>query len=445
MVRFLIGVLFIGVIWAGGTQQTILPKESDELFANPGMGWQTNDVNYISTVQSGFSYRFYSWRDLEPQPGQYYFKRALQTLDSARIRGQTLMFRIATTSNSPDWTPKWLEQVGCKVRRFSRDGRDSLPAPDFDDPVCWDYFSKMVSALAQQISNNPDVVVDVGTVGLWGEWHFSGANPPVPLPSLQTKKKIIDLFIEKFPNSPKVVLINDVDGLTYGVSQGTGFRGDCLGDRGFASSTWNHMANMYPVHIDKAKAEFAWMTAPVGWESCYTMQGWIEKGYNVHDIFQYALDYHSSFFHHKGAPIPPGYEKEVEWFLKKLGYRLVLRKFEFSSQVQAGDSLTVSMKWENVGVAPPYKPYAPMLRFRSLNVDGKNEEQVVPLHANVTEWLPSLPILHSETIKLPASLRSGKWEIAIGIAGTPGIPMLRLAIEGRDASGWYPMGNIVIK
>lgn len=445
-----IGVLFLLLlVWVPQAQervlQTIYPQESQEVFANPDMGWQTNNMQDTLTVKSGMAYRVYTWQHLEPKPGEYYFKRVLQTLDSSRIRGQSLMFRIAITGNSNDYAPFWLEDQGCKVRKFSRDGRDGLNAPDLNDPICWDFFEKMIDSLSKQLGNATDIQVDIGTVGLWGEWHFGGTTPLVPMPSITTKKKVIDLFFEKFPNAPKITLINDIDGLAYAVSQGAGFRGDCLGDKGFWSTEWSHMGKMYPIHIGKAQAEMAWMTAPVGWEACYTMKEWVEKGYDVREIFAYALEHHSSFFHHKSKPIPPGSEQDVQWFLRKLGYRLVLRKFEFPTQVQAGDSLTVSMKWENVGVAPPYKPYAPMLRFRSLSAKGKNEEQVVPLHANVTEWLPSLPILHSETIKLPASLRSGKWEVAIGIAGTPGIPMLRLAIEGRDASGWYPMGDIVIK
>ena len=38
-------------------------------------------------------------------------------------------------------------------------------------------------------------------------------------------------------------------------------------------------------------------------------------------------------------------------------------------------------------------------------------------------------------------LSPGSYLLAVGVTGTPGIPMVNLAIEGRDADGWYPLSR----
>jgi hypothetical protein len=41
-------------------------------------------------------------------------------------------------------------------------------------------------------------------------------------------------------------------------------------------------------------------------------------------------------------------------------------------------------------------------------------------------------------------MTAGTWGLSVGITGTPGIPMLNLAIEGRDAGGWYPVSDVEV-
>ena len=51
----------------------------------------------------------------------------------------------------------------------------------------------------------------------------------------------------------------------------------------------------------------------------------------------------------------------------------------------------------------------------------------------------------SDSFVLPPTVTPGKWALALGITGTSGVPMLRLAIEGRDAEGWYPVSELLVK
>jgi hypothetical protein len=59
----------------------------------------------------------------------------------------------------------------------------------------------------------------------------------------------------------------------YATSRGAGWRGDCFGDYGMFSSTWNHMDDSYgPAAADPVVGE-AWKTAPVQFEVCGVMPG----------------------------------------------------------------------------------------------------------------------------------------------------------------------------
>ena len=61
-----------------------------------------------------------------------------------------------------------------------------------------------------------------------------------------------------------------------------------------------------------------------------------------------------------------------ERFLRRLGYRLVLKELKHPAQVRAGGKLEMSMKWQNIGSAPCYKPYRVAYRLSDENGFSKS-------------------------------------------------------------------------
>ncbi len=55
---------------------------------------------------------------------------------------------------------------------------------------------------------------------------------------------------------------------------------------------------------------------------------------------------------------------------------------------------------------------------------------------------PVTPI--AETVVLPADLPPGLYTLAVGVVDESQRPVIRLAIRGRDAQGWYPLSRIEI-
>ena len=57
----------------------------------------------------------------------------------------------------------------------------------------------------------------------------------------------------------------------------------------------------------------AWKTAPVAWETCWDMRKWVDEGWSLRFIFNYALALHGSYINNKSAPLPAGENVRPEW------------------------------------------------------------------------------------------------------------------------------------
>lgn len=79
----------------------------------------------------------------------------------------------------------------------------------------------------------------------------------------------------------------------------------------------------------------------------------------------------------------PNIRPEVERFLRRLGYRLVMNELKHPSTARPGEKIQLAMKWQNVGSAPCYKPYRVAYR---LSIE--RYEKVFVGEATVNNWLP---------------------------------------------------------
>lgn len=433
------------------TRIKVEPKESDELFANPGMGWQTfhrfadEDKALEGLPSSSAYFRFY-WREIEPAEGQIDFARFDALLAHAKKAGQKLAFRIMCAGTNQDdlYVPQWLKDKGCKGFEYQYQNRGPKHwVPDMDDPFFQQAHFRLIEELGKRYDGHPDLdLVDIGSVGLWGEWHMSGTGVALPRP--ETRRAIVDAWRRAFPRTPKVMLIGDEDCLRYAAHNGCGWRADCLGDMGGFSKTWNHMEHFYRQQLQKTDANDAWKTAPVAFESCWDMRKWKEEGWDIRFIFDYALDLHASYLNNKSATIPEGTRGEIERFLRKIGYRLVLRRMEHTATAVPGSSFPVEMEWDNVGVAPPYRDDRLALRLTPLS-GGSKESQVVVSTTSIQNWLPGKREV-TESFALPGSLREGRYALALALVHPrTREPEIRLGIEGRAPDGWYPLSQVEVK
>ena len=309
--------------------------------------------------------------------------------------------------------------------------------PDHEDPLYAKYMGRLVKEFAKRYDGNPDLDhVDIGSYGHWGEWHLSFVKEKRSF-DFATKKMIIDWYLEGFKKTPMVIPEDAEDGLIYATQNGTGWRADCMGDYG-PPNNWNLMTRYIQLPRAYPSVGEAWKTSPVAFESCGTMETWLAAGRDIEFIYSVCLELHTSILNNKSSAIPPEWWPATEKFLKRMGYRFVVRAFRHERWLEPGSDLNLEMTVDNIGVAPPYRGYIPIFEIRKARVRG--EKSVVLQKTadwNVRKWLPAR-YTEKTTLKLPDDIKPGRYLVYFCLADPYTMkPAVRLAVEGGDAQRWY--------
>jgi hypothetical protein len=194
---------------------TVVPQETDEILANPGMGWETfhttrdKDKNLPDWIPSTVHYARWGWGTLEPEPGKIDYAFLDKVLQETRQAGQRLAFRVmcCSTTRGRPYHPAWLEKIGGKVPIVDYESQKELPVPDLDDPLVLELHLDFIRRLGARYDGHPDIDhVDLGSVGWWGEWHMSSSKMG-KMPEIDNCRKIIDAYLGAFRKTPLVMLI----------------------------------------------------------------------------------------------------------------------------------------------------------------------------------------------------------------------------------------------
>lgn len=111
---FFVVLLFWAVVLLLGAEDrqdknlvTIVPEETDEILANPGMGWETfhqpsnRDRNLPKWLPSTVHYARWGWGELEPKPDTIDTDFLDKVLKDTHSSGQKLAFRVMCCSTTP--------------------------------------------------------------------------------------------------------------------------------------------------------------------------------------------------------------------------------------------------------------------------------------------------------------------------------------------------------
>jgi Domain of unknown function (DUF4832) len=435
-----------------GDSVTVSPRESDQLLVNPGMGFTTfysfngDSINSNHPECSIAYFRFY-WDDLEPQDGKPAFAMLDSLLALAHRRGQKLALRVMCQNghemadkrgNDYREVPGWYREIASGFLY-----PDSVHwQPDYDDPLFLEKHGRLIRALGGRYDGHPDIDhVDIGSVGHWGEWHSTVG----PLPSADTWRALIDIYLASFSQTPLVMNIDGDEALAYAVASGTGWRADCLGDMRStaADRDWDHMSVAYPQAIEKHRLGGVWRNAPVVFETCWNMGHWQQQGWDENWILSKALEWHISVLNNKSFGIPDQYMSVVRELQLKMGYRFVLTRLTHKSKTTAGETLALEMDWINRGVAPCYVIHP--LAFELVPSSGSGPSHRVLTDVDITRWLPGRRVVYSEII-LPDDLPPGKYKLRMALLDPHRLqPAIRLAIKTDEDNGWYELSRIVVE
>lgn len=488
---FILASVF-GAIPAAAQQIIVVkPKEIQDVLNNPGIGFTTFQRFNGDTLNSGkkwtegfpinyqpfrgtlktqgypdtsIAYFRVYWRFLEPQKSVYNWDLIDKALATAHARHQTLMLRIAPHGTNrkgdvPDW---YRQETGEKYPANQPHGGWKATTGKWlinpENPAYVQEFGAMIRALGQRYDGNPDLeLVDISILAAWGEG--AGSN----LLTDATRRALIDSYMDSFHKTPLVSQLSDPVTVAYTLSRArreeanspekekldaalderrprVGWRADCLGDLGEFSPTENLMEDYYPEQVIELGLANAWKTAPVTMEACGVMQDWKDRGWSLQSIIDQSLRWHISSFNAKSSAVPPEWQPLVNAWLKRMGYRFVLRRFTYPATVDSSRKLAFTSWWENQGDAPAYRKFPVALRLK-----GEHESVVLVTGADVRSWMPG-DNLYNNAVFVPADLPDGSYRLQIALLDPETqIPKVKLAIAGLQPDGWYELGTIQVK
>ena len=427
-------------------ETTVHPHEIDDVLYNPGMGFTDFHFGFghpppvEEYPHATVAYFRWPWAELEPAEGQYNFALVDGIIEQAKAKGETLAIRIV--SEYKTGTPQWLLDKGVASVNES----DGI-FPDYNNPIFLDYHERLIRAFGARYGGSVDIDhVDIGSVGCWGEWNTAccvGVETQCKAfyPTEANQIAITDWYLKYFSDTPLVMLHGGQ--LKYATSQGAGWRADCFGDYGYFRPDWNHMEHAYAPVLEEPAIANAWKQGPVQMEVCGYIHEWYERGFDLERILEKGLEWHLSVLNAKSKPVPAAWRPRFDEFLKKIGYRFVLREMRHASEVHAGAPLTLRSHWENRGVAPIYHPWPLAYRLRS------GADQVVAQgisQADLQQWLPGPTPEIVDTVIVPQNVQSGTYAIDVAILSKDGRSAhVDLAIEGKRADRWYPVSSVKVE
>ena len=384
--KIILFVLVFNLFAAQAQLKTIFPKTNEGPDKNPLKGWNSGWNSNAPETTLGFQY--ISWGRLEPQDDQFDWETVEKVLNRRGSKGKHLIIRFYADWNHKRLdTPDWLYKKGIKLRR-----KGESMSTDYDSPIFVAEAIEAIQALAKRYDNDPRVaMVQIGTIGFWGEWH----NHPVSewRPSKDTKRKIVDAYKKYFKNT--LLLGRYPTEEILASTPGVGYHNDSFLPKEF--KRFDQIIDNKNFHLQ----------GPIGGEQ----GGGISKSIQD-EIFltpkgvEMIETGHYTFM----KPSTGDYKNSRNWkyLNKKMGYNYEFNSIEYSDKTSG--KVIVNIKGKNKGVAPAYFKWKFQLAI--LDQSGK-EVSKQTLNTDITKWLPGkgFTLNHTFTANLP----KGNYQLAARI------------------------------
>ena len=420
-------------------------NETDEAFANPGQGWMTTERVPRGEGRFPYSLAYFrlSWDEVEPAQGQFDWRRIDDAIQAWSKRDVRIAFRIMTASAHTKGyycSPKWLFDAGCHGYDYTEGGDVTSGGalikrvePDYGDPLFLKEHGQFMRALAEHYDGNPAVeFVDIGSYGIWGEWH---TKHPQPWP---VRKQIIDMYLSGFRKTQLVSMSDDAEALAYALAHGTGFRRDGVG------SPW-HEANWIGSAKYAAVRGFAdqWKVAPVVFEWYGPYDYMKKRGWSFDRALDFMQANHVTFINDNVGTVPADEMPKLQKLARVAGYRFVLREVSCPAHAARGRPLSVAMKWSNVGVGKLYRRYPLVLYL--LDAQGAVVCHETQARVDTANWLPGDARVKG-SLRLPKTLPAGPYTLGVALVDPlTDKPAISIASDIPHTNRLYRLAQVSVR
>jgi hypothetical protein len=417
-------------------------------------------VPYQGDVRAYFphsmEFNYISFGRLNVGPEQYDWAPLESLLDDVASRGHQAVFRIYLEyPKQLNILPQYLRDAGLKVHKYTN--TQPLPPADIETPDYGDRnlrraLVKFIEAMGDRYDGDARIgYITAGLLGTWGEWH---TYPREDLhPPKQTQIEVLDAYQRSFKKTP-ILLRYPAGENHYNYADNSrrpfGYHDDSFAwatlHTGQSDEDWFFMSLMRQARtLDK------WKQHPIGGE--IRPEAWGEvfsdqpKLAEIQNFAQCVEETHATWLMDSGLfkkNSPPELVERATQQVRRLGYEFTITEAMLQ---QSANKLSVSLRFENRGVAPFY--HAGWQPEYALEFP---DEQRGPMPAIVGEGdlrglLPGdAPRSWTVELPLPADKR-GQARVLLRIpsplpAGQP----LKFANASQDAHhlDWLTLGNITI-
>jgi hypothetical protein len=137
---------------------------------------------------------------------------------------------------------------------------------------------------------------------------------------------------------------------------------------------------------------------------------------------------------------PPAFRERSEALVRRMGYQFRFTEVRHRGIIVRGQTLRVSIRCENEGVAPFYYSWPVEL---ALLQDGEKSAVRFPLPCDMRSWLPG-PFVVEATFEVKAS--PGKYNLALGCLDPwTNRPAIRFANKVPTQAGWTVLSKLVVE
>jgi hypothetical protein len=415
-----------------------------------------------------------AWAYLEPQEGRFDWPVIDQTIDKWTSKGLGIAFRISCRETGTDRieqqyaTPRWVMEAGAKggyYLRGEKTGPEGPWEPVFDDPVFLEKLENFLRAFGRRYDGKPWLrYVDIGSIGDWGEGHtWSGSRTKY---GYDQRRIHIDLYRKYFPKTQLVISDDFVYGVPdsrdrqrmhqYVMDNRITYRDDSILVNGYLRGH----SDTYTVRSPKF-FEDAWLLNPIVFElehygavkrngnwladpgSSLAQYGGGKKG---PDFFRGALGLlHATYIGYHGYAhewLADNPELTVE-LLNRCGYWYFLHRLNVEDEWKSGAPQTITMEWENRGVAPAYNGYQLALRL-----EGPDTAEV-RLDSGNLAWIPEQEgktYVKDYRIDISRALRPGRYELKLKLCSQEHTREVFLALDRKllDDNNFYHTGEVTL-
>jgi hypothetical protein len=449
------------------TQTVITPKEiplSAAELPGPTRGffdWYGAGVR-VPGLQYPEFYKRYMWDELETSRGVYDFSVIKADIAAAKAKRQKFAFRIMAVNSFHDdevGVPSYLTSevpgsyCGYEPDYTKTSGElDRVWVPNWNSSAFLNRAKALVDALGREFDGDAEIAYyDMGIYGHWGEWHtypFTNCATAGEA-SDATKHRIIDMQLAAFPTS-RIIMnsgAGNSDAFSYalGKSPRIGIRIDSFNWPWFDQQIEDNPSK-------KALVESRWKTAPIIVEFGGSFGQNDSKDFSlaINQVKRWRVASVANGNSYTWDTLTQTQKNNFQMVGKLAGYRFVPKQFRYPGVVSRGSAFHLVSTWSNKGVTPLYERFVVRYELRPKGQNtvvwrgnsSLNLQTLLPTTVNGVDT----PKKVTDAFVLPQTLSPNIYTLSLVVLDPTGYrDRLNLAIEGRNTSGRYLVGDLTLR